>query len=84
MNFLSFNEHLVFHKNWGLYSPYVRASLSNFQALQSRSTGQRGVDPTGTAIPRTCAAWGEKWGKSEENIRAGARMRKTWPSGAPK
>ena len=24
---------VVFHKNWGLYNPYVRASLSNFQAL---------------------------------------------------
>ncbi|KAI7979967.1 hypothetical protein LOK49_Contig214G00007 [Camellia lanceoleosa] len=34
ISFLSVNEHLVFHKNWGQYNPYVRAILSNFQALR--------------------------------------------------
>ncbi|KAL8265438.1 hypothetical protein R6Q59_023568 [Mikania micrantha] len=34
ISFLSFNEHLVFHKNWEQYNPYVKAILSNFQALR--------------------------------------------------
>ena len=29
-----FNEHLVFHKNWGQYNLYVKAILSNFRALR--------------------------------------------------
>lgn len=31
---VAFNEHLVFHKNWEQYNPYVMAILSNFQALR--------------------------------------------------
>lgn len=36
-HFLLFNKHLVFHKNWGQYNPYVKATLSNFRALRSVS-----------------------------------------------
>lgn len=34
ISFVLFNEHLVFHKNWGQYNPYVKAILPNFQALR--------------------------------------------------
>lgn len=47
ITFLSFNEHLVFHKNWGQYNLYVRATLSNFQALRYVSN----VDDYHTKFP---------------------------------